>query len=1161
MKTINTYYKNNKTLQTFIEKYSIKDSPSLLIQVFTSKNDKFYIRELLTELSDLLPQAVIIGSTTDGEIMNGKVSTEKTVLSFTQFIHTRIKAEVAKHQENGYFSGQTLAKSLIEKDTKLLIAFADGLHTNGEAFLEGIESVSADVVVAGGHAGDNASFTETYVFTKEHIITKGAVAVSLSSDSLSVYSGYSFNWHSIGKELTVTKAENNRVYTINNKTAMEIYRYYLGEETAAALPAIGIEFPLITTRNGIKVARAAISREDDGSLVFTGNLHTGEKVQFGYCDSSEILRHVDDIFNQMQGKSSEGIFVYSCMARRHFMPDLIEEEIKPLQSIAPTSGFFMYGEFYTGKRKELLNQTMTIVSLSEDIDISTPKAFPSVHKNDTASSFGALINLLKRTSQEAMEQENLRMFEKLFEKSPDGILIFEDDVLLQCNQRMRDIFDDDTIENFVNANIYELLTEKQLDNRYSLVSLKKIKERAKKNGSYRFEWKHVKENGESLWVDIILTYLKIHEKETFYMVCRDITDKKVLEEENTLIKERMELALSGSKTAILDLDFRNNSMYISASWKEMLGYDNDELPNATSTWFRLAHPKDRKNILASLKAHEKDQIPFFENNHRLRHRDGHWVWVLGRAQIVYDENGKKIRMIGTHTDITKEKELQLRYSQQAQTMEQIHDGIIITDLEGNIISWNGGAEKLFGYRQSEVIGKHISLIYRKNDIPGIKERIQLSLEETGLYKGDLTFVKKSKEVIPVSLSLSLLRDEYGKVIGRIGINQDITQRKKAEEALLEAKHSAEASARSKSEFLANMSHEIRTPLSAILGFVDLLKKENIGEKADKYVEIIDNSSKGLLKIIEDILDFSKIESGKLEIDKIDFDPKTEFETIIHLFLAKCKEKNITLSLILDKSLPKSIHSDPLRIKQVISNLLSNAIKFTDKGKKITISIDYKDGLLNVSVKDEGKGIAKEKLSHIFESFSQEDSSTTRKYGGTGLGLTISYELVKILGGELKVKSAIGVGSEFYFSIEVSEGKIVKENKETIENITFKNKKVLLAEDVKTNQMFMTIILEGLQFKVDVADDGIEAVEAFKKNHYDLILMDENMPNLNGREATRQILEIEAENNLPHTPIIALTANAIKGDRIRFLNAGMDEYLTKPIDQNHFIHLLQKILPE
>jgi len=1161
MKTINTYYENYEMLQAFVGEHSVIDSPSLLIQVFTSKNDESYIQKLLNELTGILPQAVIVGSTTDGEIMNGKVSTDKTVLSFTRFEHTRLKADVAKHQNDGYFSGQSLAKSLIQKDTKLLIAFVDGLHTNGEAFLNGIDSVSSDVIVAGGLAGDNSNFTKTYVFTKDHIVMKGAVAVSFSSKSLTVYSEYSFKWHPIGKELTVTKAADNRVYTINNKTAIEIYSYYLGEGTAAALPAIGIEFPLITTRNGIKIARAAISKEDDGSLVFAGNLHTGDKVQFGYCNSSEILKHADDLFDRMQGKSSEAIFIYSGMARRHFMPDIINEEIEPLQSIAPASGFFMYGEFYTGKRKELLNQAMTIVSLSEDTVVPTPKSSSPFHKNNTASSFSALINLLNRTSQEAMEQEGLRTFKKLFEKSPDGILLFENDIILQYNQKILDIFGCSTTKNFVNAHLYELFPAKQPDSSCSLINLQKMKDLAKKNGSHQFEWKYLKKDGKVCWVDIILTYLIINEKETFYMACRDITDKKILEEENIFIKDRMELALSGSKTAVLDLDFSGNSMYISPSWKEMLGYRDEELPNTTLTWFERAHSDDKKKILASLREHEKNQIPFFENNHRLRHKDGHWIWVLGRAQIFYDENGKKVRMIGTHTDITKEKELQLKYSQQAQTIEQIHDGIIITDLNGNVISWNAGAEELFGYTESEVIGKHISLIYRKNDIPGIKESIQASLARTGLYKGDLSFVKKSKEIIPVSLSLSLLKDENGKVIGRIGINQDITQRKKIEDALLEAKQKAEESSKSKSEFLANMSHEIRTPLSAVLGFIELLKKENIGEKAEKYVDIIDSSSKGLLKIIEDILDFSKIESGKLEIDKIDFDPKREFETITHLFRAKCAEKDITLSLILDENLPKSIHTDPLRIKQIISNLLSNAIKFTDKGKKIIVTIKYNDGLLDVSVKDEGKGIAKEKLSHIFESFSQEDSSTTRQYGGTGLGLTISHELVRILGGELKVISYVGIGSEFYFTIRVSEGEKVIDTQEVMENITFDHKKVLLAEDVKTNQMFMTIVLEELHFEVDIADDGIEAVEAFKKNSYDLILMDENMPNLNGIEATKQILEIEAKNNVPHTPIIALTANAIKGDRKRFLTAGMDEYLSKPIDKNHFVKILKKVLSE
>ena len=1039
MKSINTYYDDFQTLQAFLSEHTIEDSPSLLIQVFTSKNDKSFIQTLLNELTTVLPQASIIGSTTDGEIMNAEVSTHKTVLSFTQFKYTQLKTDIVMHKKDGYFSGQSLARSLIQDDTKLLIAFVDGLSSNGEAFLDGIHSVNSDVMVAGGLAGDNATFTQTYVFTRDHIIAKGAVAVSLSSNHLTVSNGYSFNWHRIGKELTITKAVDNRVYTINNKTAVDIYTYYLGKDTATGLPATGIEFPLIFTRNGIRIARAVLTKHDDGSLVFAGNLHTGDKVQFGYGNPLDILGHSDDIFDKIQEKPSETIFIYSCMARRRFMPDTIHEEIKPLQSIAPTSGFFTYGEFYTGDRKELLNQSMTIVSLSEKNSVTIPRVDLSPQKATTTSSINALIHLVNRTSQEVMEQE--------------------------------------------------------------------------------------------------------------------------LEDEYILIKERINLALEGSETSILDWDLTTNDFYISPSWKERLGYSDSELKNIPATWLNQVHPEDKKVVLSSIIEHAKNRIQYYENIHRLKHKDGHWIWILGRAQIIYDKNGKKLRMIGTHTDITEEKELQLKYSQQVQVMEQIHDGIIATNLEGNIVSWNMGAEKLFGYDQSEVIGKHISLIYRKEDIPILKEHIRASLSETSLYAGDLVFVKKSKETISVALSLSTLKDEKGNAIGMIGINQDITQRKKSETALYEAKQKAEESAKSKSVFLANMSHEIRTPMNAILGFVELLKKEHIGSVSKQYVDIIDSSSKGLLKIIEDILDFSKIESGKLDIDKVDFNIKEEFEIITHIFLAKCSENDIELSLDLDKNLPKSINTDPLRVKQVIFNLLSNAIKFTEKGKKIIVDINYKDDFLNVSVKDEGKGIAKDKLSHIFESFSQEDSSTTREYGGTGLGLTISHALVKLLGGELKVKSEIGVGSEFYFSIRAVVGKEIKDTEEILENITFDNKKILLVEDVQTSQMFMSIVLEGLHFEVDIANDGVEAVEAFKQNRYDVILMDENMPNLNGMGATKQILEIEAQNNLPHTPIVALTANAIKGDRERFLNAGMDEYLTKPIDRNQLAKTLKKVLVE
>jgi len=393
----------------------------------------------------------------------------------------------------------------------------------------------------------------------------------------------------------------------------------------------------------------------------------------------------------------------------------------------------------------------------------------------------------------------------------------------------------------------------------------------------------------------------------------------------------------------------------------------------------------------------------------------------------------------------------------------------------------------------------------------------------------------------------------------ISIYKTDISRQRIQELSNKERDSAIEASNAKSEFLANMSHEIRTPLNAIMGFMALLKEEVQSKKSMEYIDIILDSSKSLRQIIEDILDFSKIESGKLNIEKKDFNTKKEFNIITHLFLARCLEKNITLSIELDKNLPEVINTDSLRIKQVIANLLSNAIKFTSEGKNIKVKIDYKDALLNISVNDEGKGIAEDKLEHIFELFSQEDSSTTRMYGGTGLGLTISSALVKLLGGELKVRSTIGVGSKFYFSIPVSIGKEIEEITDDFVDVITESKKILLVEDNLANQMFMKVILKKMNFNFEIANDGVEAVERYKQNRYDIILMDENMPNKNGIEATKDILNYERENNLTHTPIIALTANALKGDRERFLEAGMDEYITKPADKKKLAEVLKKFL--
>ncbi len=381
-------------------------------------------------------------------------------------------------------------------------------------------------------------------------------------------------------------------------------------------------------------------------------------------------------------------------------------------------------------------------------------------------------------------------------------------------------------------------------------------------------------------------------------------------------------------------------------------------------------------------------------------------------------------------------------------------------------------------------------------------------------------------------------------------------KKEAQKMALKAKQASLA----KSEFLANMSHEIRTPLNAILGFIDLLKEKERDEEKLKYIKTVQNSSNSLLGIINDILDFSKIESGNLQIEEINFNTLDEFDTLADLFRAKASEKSISLTMHMDQNMPSALVSDPLRIKQVIANLLSNAIKFTPRNGRVILHISYSNAHLNVSVQDTGIGIAEEKQEKIFQAFSQAESSTTRQFGGTGLGLSISSRLITMLGGKLKLQSKPKEGSKFYFSIPVKAGTFTHHNvKHDLDDLSLEGRHVLVVEDNKANQMYMSLLLKKFHITFDIANDGVEAILAFEHKKFDLILMDENMPNLNGIEATKRILAIEKKKNLIHTPVIALTANALSGDRERFIEAGMDEYLTKPINKEKLLTVFKEFM--
>lgn len=396
------------------------------------------------------------------------------------------------------------------------------------------------------------------------------------------------------------------------------------------------------------------------------------------------------------------------------------------------------------------------------------------------------------------------------------------------------------------------------------------------------------------------------------------------------------------------------------------------------------------------------------------------------------------------------------------------------------------------------------------------------------------------------------------------VEEQLYREKKESDANAE-KHKVESEAASlanqmKSEFLAHMSHEIRTPLNGIIGFISILKsQENEPEKL-KYLDIIDNSGHTLLSIINDILDFSKIETGKMGLDEHDFNAHKEFKTTAELYEANALSKGINLHYSLDPSVPEFLHADATKIKQIIGNLVSNAIKFTPKGGDVFLSLSYDPSQKHffASVKDTGIGIPKEKQDAIFEAYSQADADTQRHFGGTGLGLSICYRLVELMRGALHLESDTGSGSTFSFWVPVKvteKPEIATECKST----SFKKEHILIADDSTTNQLLLTLLLEEMNLTCATASNGLEVLELYDKERFDLILMDQNMPLQSGTETTQLIRAMELANGRKRIPIVAVTADVMNDTADKMLTSGMDAYLTKPIDAEELKHILKNLL--
>jgi len=483
------------------------------------------------------------------------------------------------------------------------------------------------------------------------------------------------------------------------------------------------------------------------------------------------------------------------------------------------------------------------------------------------------------------------------------------------------------------------------------------------------------------------------------------------------------------------------------------------------------------------------------------------------------------------------------------------------------INFNRENQKSYDIVITDITMPHLSGIEMSKSILNINSKqviIVISAHNDSTYLLDLINIGISKFILK-PIDAKQLTSVFVHIFHNLKQEKIIEKQyediKRINNELKEANKKEMLASKHKSEFLANMSHEIRTPLNAIIGFISLLEENEKNPDKLKYMEIIKSSSDSLLIIINDILDISKIESGQIDMNYIDFEPYKELNNVVELFKARALEKNIQLNIFFSSNIPNRLNSDPFRIKQILVNLLSNAIKFTPENLTITCCVYYESNYLYIEVKDQGIGIAKDKQKHIFDTFTQAESSTTRSYGGTGLGLAISKSLAKMLNGTITLKSQLGKGSIFSLKVKtkLAKNQLCKKSVSPNSSTKLINKHILIVEDIEANRMFIGIILKNINLSYDIAKDGLEAINKFRKNKYDLILMDENMPKVSGSEATKEILTIEREECRKHTPIIALTANALSGDKDRFIEVGMDDYLTKPLAPITLIEMLKKYL--
>ena len=677
-------------------------------------------------------------------------------------------------------------------------------------------------------------------------------------------------------------------------------------------------------------------------------------------------------------------------------------------------------------------------------------------------------------------------------------------------------------------------------------------------------------NGKFLYLDVHKAPLYNDKNEYIGLVgsARDITERKqaetILAESEQLLRESQMVAHLGSFT----WDLSTGLWKSSAILDEIFGIDTD-FNRTLEGWASIVHPDWQEIMNDYVTTEVLGKLKDFDKEYKIiRINDGKECWLHGKAKLIFDSSNQPIKLIGTIIDISERKQSEKQLNLLKRALDQSPVTVVITNKEGNVEYANPRFIETTGYSISEIMGRNPNVLKSGEQSEEFYENLWNTILSGSNWYGEFHNRKKNGELYWESAVISPIANSNGKIAYFIAIKEDITEKKKMLEDLINAKDRAEESDRLKSAFLANMSHEIRTPMNGILGFAELLKEPELtGEQQQNYIGIIEKSGARMLNIINDIIDISKIEAGLMKVEMQESNVIEQIEYIYTFFKPEVENKGMQLIINNKLSAKEAIvYTDREKLYAILTNLVKNAIKYSNTGyieigcEKIKTSQNQENEqehtLLRFFVKDTGIGIPTDRQQAIFERFIQADIEDEMARQGAGLGLAITKSYLAMMGGEIWVESEVGIGSCFYFTlpcIAKMEEKIHNINARTdIQNYAY-NLKILIAEDDETSEMLLSIIAGSYSREIIKVKNGNEAIEACHSNpDIDLILMDIQMPKMGGYEAARQIRKFNKQ-----VVIIAQTAFGLFGDKEKAIQAGCNDYLAKPINKAEFIKLIYK----